>query len=165
MSWIDKEIKKRTQAAQHSNLPSNSPVASEGESMAALWRRFETANNALPPELRLPTDQNLPAIEALEGSRFLFWLRASNAAGLGFTGDAIRYVWPERNPTSSYNFWIRWTPDRGFRLTRRVFSSITGPKIVERSFNDKRAEYMIKCLVQGRRIKARAVRRKRLWLF
>ena len=165
MSWIDKEIKKRTTAAEHSRLPAASPAPTEASVMAALWQKFEAANNALPPELKLPADHDVPAIVAMEVPKFLIWFRAANGGGLGFTGDAIRYVWPERNPTSSYNFWVRWTPDRGFRLARRVVSPITGPKVVDRSFSDKRAAYIIKCLVIGRRVKPRAVRRKRLWIF
>jgi hypothetical protein len=162
MSWIDKELKKRV---RHSNMPPESATVSESEHMTALWRQLESVNNQLPPELKLPADLDLPAVPAYGVPKFLVWFRAPNGAGLGFTGDAIRYVWPERNEGASYNFWIRWTPDGGFRLIRRVVSSITGPKIVERSFSERRAEYMVKCLVVGRRIRPRAVRKKRLWLF
>jgi hypothetical protein len=165
MSWIDKEVKKRVHAAQHSKLPPATTANPETENMAALWHKLEAANNALPPELKLAADFNLPANPAFGVPGFLVWFRASNGAGLGFTGDAIRYIWPERNERASHNFWIRWTPDDGFRLARRIVSSVSGPKVVERSFSERRAEYMIKCLVVGRRITPRAVRRKRLWLF
>jgi hypothetical protein len=165
MSWIDRELKKRVHAASHSKLPQAPAVNSETENMTALWRKLEAVNDALPPELKLAADLDLPANPAFGVPKFLVWFRASNGAGLGFTGDAIRYVWPERNERASYNFWIRWTPDDGFRLIRRVVSAVSGPKIVDRSFSQRRAEYMIKCLVVGRRISPRAVRKKRLWLF
>jgi hypothetical protein len=165
MSWIDKELKKRVEATRHSNSPADTSIISEPEKMAVLWRKLEAANNALPPELKLAADFNLPAVAALDEPRFLVWFKAPNGAGLGFTGDAIRYVWPEINERASYNFWIRWTPDRGYRLGRRVFSPITGPKIVERSFSERRADFMIKCMVVGRRVTPRAIRKKRLWLF
>lgn len=165
MSWTDKELKKRTSAAQHPNVPAPAVIGAEAENMAALWRKFELANNALPPELKLAADLDLPPIPSFDVPGFLVWFKAPNGAGLGFTGDAIRYFWPERNERASCNFWIRWTPERGFRLARRVVSTITGPKIVERSFSERRAEYMIKCLVVGRRITPKAVRRKRWWLF
>lgn len=165
MSWIDKEIKKREHAAQPSNMPAAATIVSEAEHMAALWNKLESANHALPPELRLKADFNLPAIAAQDVPNFLVWFKAPNGAGLGFTGEAIRYVWPQRNDRSSYNFWVRWTPDRGYVLARRIVSSISGPKIVERRFNDLRSEHMIKCLVTGARITPRSVRKKRLWVF
>lgn len=165
MSWTEKELKRRTRAARHSSLSAESTIVSETEKMAALWRKFESANNALPEELRLAADPVPPSPPSADMPKFLVWFQAPNGAGLGFTGDAIRYVWPEHNERASYNFWIRWTADGGFKLARRVISALTGPKIVQRSFNDRRAEYMIKCLVVGRRITPRSVRKKRLWLF
>src|SRR5688572_10757801 len=124
MSWIDKELRKRVRGARHTKMPADTSTIGEGEHMAALWRRLESANNALPPELKLPADLDLPAIPVFDVPRFLVWFKAPNGAGLGFTGDAIRYVWPERNERASFNFWFRWTPERGFSLGRRVFSSI-----------------------------------------
>jgi len=165
MSWIDKELKRRTQGTQPSKTPAGRPVATETEHIAALWRKLESANNALPPQLRLAADVDLAVLPAFDAPKFLVWFKALNGAGLGFTGDAIRYVWPERSERASHNFWIRWTPERGYRLAQRVVSPLTGPKIVERSFSDRRAEYMIQCMVVGRRITPRAVRRKRWWLF
>ena len=164
MSWTERELKKRKQAVRHSaaSVPS---VNAATDHMAALWKKMENANNGLPEELRLAADYNLPAVPAYDAPQFLVWYRAAEGAGLGFTGDAIRYVWPESGQRASNNFWVRWHPERGFRLSRRVFSPVTGPKIVERSFSDKRVDYMIRCLVTGRLITPRAVRKKRLWLF
>ena len=164
MSWIDKEIKKRTSTAQHSSMPANTTQLPEAENMAALWRNFESTNNALPAELKLLANLNLPAITALDVPAFLVWFVAPNGAGLGFTGEAIRYTWPERSERASHNFWIRWTPARGYILIRRVVSAFSGPKLVERRFNDLRVEYMVKCLVVGNRIKPRTIRKKRFWL-
>ena len=130
MSWIDKELKRRAKAVQAEAVVRESEAERRDPSrlMVELWQRFEAANAALPTELRLRVERvDTPPTQ---GPRFQTWLRADNGAGLGFAGDAIRYVWPERNAKKSRNFWIRWNPDRDRPEVMRRVGSATPPLTV-----------------------------------
>ena len=109
--------------AQASALRANSQADAEGASesaqMALLWDRLQAANAALPAELKLAPEAGVPAGLAPAVPEFLSWLRAPNGAGLGWTGIAIRYVWPEKNQRKSYNFWIRWKAGVGYMVSHR----------------------------------------------
>lgn len=170
MSWIDKELRRR-EAAESQSHSSKSGLASgaqpqgEAERMAALWDRFEAANQSLPDKLKLRRDADPPRELLPNGPTFVVWLIASNGSGLGFTGHAIRYVWPEENRRNSRNFWIRWDAAKGYRLSRRVGWSISGVKTSERRFMEARIDRMIQCLVVGTRVDYKAVSRGRLWRF
>lgn len=163
MSWIDKEIKRRTR--QTSPAEPAAPVPTARERMQELWSRFEGANGALPGELQLSPSPDAPGPLPPDSPRFRVWLRAPDGAALGWAGDAIRYVWPKSNPRKSNNFWIRWSEPRGRYVVQRRVGSGLPPAHRESPFDERRVERMIKCLVLGRQVKIRAVRRKRLWLF
>lgn len=167
MSWIDKERRKRQRAAARdasARAAADSAAHVDGEhAMRALWQRLEAGNAALPPELQLLREEVATPPE--RGPRFLAWLRAPNGAALGFTGDAVRYVWPERRASVSNNFWIRWNDERGWlELSQRVSSAVP-PVMKDRRFDDNRVELLLKGLVQGRRVKPSKLRKKRFWLF
>lgn len=167
MSWIEKERRKRQRAADRN--AAEQAAADSGQhvdaehAMRALWQRFETGNAALPPELQLLREEVTTPPE--RGPRFLTWLRAPNGAALGFTGDAVRYVWPERKASRSHNFWIRFNADKGWLEVSQRVSSATPPVMKDRRFDDRRIERVLKGLVQGRRVKAASLRKKRFWLF
>jgi hypothetical protein len=162
MSWIDKELKRRTRAeaptaAEPDDAPD--PMRIIGE----VWQRFEHANAALPEALRLKVEQvDSPP---RQGPHIRTWLRAPNGAALGFAVDAIRYTWPERNANRSRNFWINWSADRGrLELSQRV-GSATPPVMRNWRFDARRVEQLLQGLVTCRLVKPRALRKRRLWLF
>ena len=164
MSWIDKEIKRRTRQAEPTAEPPP-PAPSGPERVKELWHRFEAVNGALPAELQLASSPDAPGHLPPDSPRFRVWLRAPDGAALGWASDAIRYVWTKNNPRKSNNFWIRWSEPRGrFVVQRRIGSSL--PSVhQELPFDERRVERMVKCLVLGRQVKIRAIRRRRLWLF
>ena len=175
-SWIEKELKKRTAATAEHSVPNEAArEAGPADRMAALWALLEGANEALPPALRLPLARDtspppppLPLPESMQPARFVAWLRAPNGATLSFTGNALRYVWPHRaKGRRSRNFWVRWEADRGgYRLNQRVGPAHTAaPKAAEYRFDEKYVEHMIRCMVTGKCITARSVRKRRLWIF
>jgi hypothetical protein len=165
MSWIERELKRRAEAASadsqsraaHLSMPD--PDAAMNE----LWTRFEAANAALPAALRLTEEAGESS--SMPEPQIRIWLRAPNGAGLGYTGDAIRYLWPESNPTRSLNFWIRWHPGRGCPIVTQRISNSTPPAIAAWRFDPRRVEFVIRQLVQGKRVNARGLRKKRLGLF
>ena len=175
-SWIEKELKKRTAAAAEHSVP-NEAARQDGpaERMAALWAQLEAANEALPPELRLPVVRDtspppppLPLPESMQPVRFVAWLRAPNGATLSFAGNALRYVWPQRaKGRRSRNFWLRWDAERNsYRTNQRVGPAHTAtPHVSEYRFDEKYVEYMVRCLVTGKRISPRDIRKRRLWIF
>ncbi len=167
MGWIERERKKRQKASDRNvaeQVAADSGLDVDGEhAMRALWQRFETGNAALPPELQLLREEVTAAPE--RGPRFLAWLRAPNGAALGFTGDAVRYVWPERKASSSHNFWIRWNAEKRWLEVSQRVSASTPPVMKDRRFDDRRIELVLKGLVQGTRVKAAKLRKKRFWLF
>jgi len=129
--------------------------------MNELWSRFERSNDALPADLRLRVDRASTGPLEPGGPSFAVRLRAPNAAWLGFSADGIRYVWPQTNRKKSNNFWIRWDTER-YVLHRRIgFSQLT----LSYPYDDRRVDYMIKCLVLGKRVTVRSVRKKWLFLF
>ncbi|MCC6472902.1 MAG: hypothetical protein IT514_04070 [Burkholderiales bacterium] len=164
MTWIERELKKRAARAKPSTAD-ESAVASESARMKELWGKIESANGALPAELRLQTVLVDPGPLPADGPKFFVWLRAANGAALGFSGDAIRYVWPRENPRKSNNFWIRWDLARKRYFLRRRISSTMPAIFVQYAFDERRIRYMIKRLVLGKLLRARSARKKRLWLF
>ena len=172
MSWIEKELKRRetlASKAQSTLVPPSRddeiepPAAASG--IPALWERFEALNNALPEALRLRREVPAPAAAAPGTPPFTAWLRAPNGAGLGLMAGAIRYVWPVENVQKSNNFWIRWDPDRGYRIVRRIGPAFPMPKVSERRFKPSAAPHIIKCLVTATQVTPRSVTRLRFWLF
>lgn len=164
MSWIEKELKRRAKASARTQTPDPAPKAepeSEQTRISSLWHRLESANEALPPEIRLAIEGD-SAPSPGNGPRIITWMRAPNGAGLGLAADAIRYAWPEQSSGRSHNFWIRWNAERGrFVVIQRVGQPFVAPPAVYR-FNERRVDYMLQCLVTGRRVRARAVRKR--WL-
>jgi hypothetical protein len=160
MSWIDKELERRARATTAAITATPSGLgADSGSAMQQLWQRFEALNAALPPELRLYSAQ---AHDGVAPERQMQrWLQAPNGAVLGFTGDAIRYLWPEAGRRRSHNFWIRWSAERGApELTQRVGTGLDAWR-----FDARRVEAVIRQLVQGERVVARKLRQRRLGIF
>ena len=172
MSWVQKELKKRTAAAARETapVPASGPhggaTAQTAEAkIARLWDRLEAANNALPAELKLRRELDYTAAVLLDRPAFPVVLVAQNGACLGFTEDGIRYIWPQRNARKSNNFWLRWNNCSGYVVNRRVSWSWSGATSVDRRFKESSLDLMLKCLVTGVRIKPGAVCSKRFWLF
>jgi hypothetical protein len=172
MSWIAREEKKRQRhAARLASRPSttgradlDSAVGLDGEqAMRQLWEQLESANSALPAALRL---QREPVVlQPRQGPRFQVWLKAPNGAALGFSGDAVRYVWPQKNARRSHNFWIRFNHESGWHEVNQRVSSAVPPVMQSWRFDEGRVERLIQALVTGRRVKARSLRKRRFWLF
>lgn len=163
MSWIDKELKRRGTTSQ---MPPDLPVP-KGQEVAdriqALWQRIEEANRALPDALRL-----LPAAPGLQhpgGPPVQTWLRAPNGAGLGFAGEAVRYLWPQPGRRRSHNFWLRWDVARQRYVVHQRTGTMMVPRVDEAPFDERKLEHMFKCLVTGRRITVGSIRLRRFWLF
>lgn len=170
MSWIDKELRRRERQearanAKHDSVPAGDDAADESAKISALWDRFEAINEALPEKLQLKRDISDGKGFPSERSIFLIFLSAKNGAGIGYTGDGIRYIWPQKHTRSSYNFWIRWNPGQGFQVSRRVKPTMFRPGTDERAFHEPAIDHIFKCLVTDTRVRFRSVRKKRLWLF
>lgn len=167
MSWIDKELKRRQAASGARGAASALDGAEGGSAMVqGLWQQLEETNEALPEELRLPIETQGLAMSPPGGPVFTKWLRASNGAGLGLTADAIRYWWPDRSKgKKSHNFWIVWMPGRGLRVRRRISSNAVVPVMTDAAFDDRSVSRLLRCLVTGKRVTIRSIRRKRLWIF
>lgn len=169
MSWIKKELKRRarTPGAEPELAAASAQPAAGGEqallAIQALWQRLETANEALPPELKLRREPVAPAPR--QGPRFQVWLRAPNGAAIGHAGDALRYVWPGSPARRSSNFWIGWDAQAGQLELRQRVSPLPSPVIARHRFDEGRAELIVKQLVLGKKVSVRALRKKRLWLF
>lgn len=168
MSWIDKELKRRiaqpvvmpkAAASGSSALPYSSPT----EAMQALWEKFEALNQALPEPLRLRADPHRQDGLLFNTPAFRIWLMAPNGAGLGFTGEGVRYVWPVQSRRRSHNFWVRWHVLHGYRVTQRLAWSWSGASVVEAGFSETAVDHIMQCLVQRRRARFRAVRVRRRW--
>jgi hypothetical protein len=168
MSWIQRELKRRAAATKRAE-PRQAPTSSAAERMQDLWSKLERANEALPVELRLQvepgTREVTPTLNSLEEVTFLAWLRGENGGALGFAADGVRYVWPKPNRRRSNNFWIRWDIEKDRYLVIRRVETSTSAAVTTYTFDDSRADHMIKCLVLGKRVRVRSVRKKRLWLF
>jgi len=164
MTWVEKELKRRAKSSKRSaTRPPSQNLASDR--LQALWGALERANAALPSELQLVIDPGNSVVSATEHATFFAWLRAHNGAALGLATDGIRYLWPESGWRWSNNFWIRWDIDRSRYLLSRRIGNSAPVTIASYTFDDSQTDYMIKRMVVGKRIKVRAVRKKRFWLF
>lgn len=170
MSWIQKELKRRLRQPAPSAAPQATvagDVAAVGDAgrqaVQALWQQLETANDALPPELKLRREPVLAPPR--QGPRFEVWLRAPNGAAIGHAGDSLRYLWPGPSRRRSSNFWIAWDASAGALELRQRVTALPSPVIARHRFDERRAELIVKQLVLGRQLKVRALRKKRLWLF
>jgi hypothetical protein len=164
MSWIDKELKRRSKKPQ-SAAPQIGSNPSEFVRMQELWTKIKDCNGALPSEIQLRTETGSSVPDSGEGVNFLEWLCSPNGAALGFAHNAIRYVWPEKSLRRSNNFWIRWDVQKELYVLNNRISTSIPPLVAEYRFDIGRVEYMVKWLVLGRRINARALRKRRLWIF
>ncbi len=162
MSWIDKELKRRTIAGELAPRRT-AEAADPARIISDLWQRMQQANAALPEALRLRVEvvETPPRI----GPHVRIWLRAPNGAALGFAGDAIRYSWPERRSSRSRNFWITWNADQErLEISQRVGLDI--PPVMRRwRFDTRRIEQLLQGLVTSRQVKPRSLRKRRRWLF
>lgn len=169
MSWINKELKRRSRGpvAQPEAAAGSAQPAAGGEqamlAVQALWQRLETANDALPPELKLRREP--VTAPARQGPHFQVWLRAPNGAAIGHAGDALRYLWPGSPGRRSSNFWIGWDVQAGRLELRQRVSPLPSPVIARHRFDERRTELIVKQLVLGRKVSVRALRKKRLGLF
>ncbi|MDE2371455.1 MAG: hypothetical protein KGN16_20975 [Burkholderiales bacterium] len=164
MPWTDRELKRRAERPRATASPG---LAADSESarMRSLWGRLKACNAALPQELRLTIDAVAPAVASAQEIGFIEWMKAPAGAALGYTGHAIRYLWPEPGLQRSNNFWIRWNDQRQRYVLLHRTDAALPPTVAEYRFDERRAGYMLKRLVQGRRIRARSLRSKFLGLF
>ena len=175
MSWVDTELKRRTARAARESASGASKKGDSGRGesgtdqdanrISTLWDRFEEANHALPPALKLQPQLDRPDDPGPGKPPFRQWLKAPNGAGLGFNGEGIRYYWPQQSKGKSNNFWIRWEAGMGYAVCRRVALSSSSAKTEKLRFKESSVEHMLKCLVTGVRINPRAIRVRRFWLF
>ena len=175
MSWVDTELKKRTARAARETASGASKKGDSGSvesgtdldanRISTLWDKFEEANSALPPALKLQPQLDRPDEPESGKPPFRRWLKAPNGAGLGFNGEGIRYYWPQQSKGKSNNFWIRWEAGMGYAVCRRVALSSSSPKTEKLRFKESSVEHMLKCLVTGVRINPKAIRVRRFWLF
>jgi hypothetical protein len=176
MTWIDKELRKREKRearearalAKQTVAPpidAATAAAAEAASIQALWDRLEAMNTELPDKLQLKRE--IPAADEFPSERsvFLVLLSAKNGAAVGYTGDAIRYIWPQKNLRSSNNFWIRWRPAQGYRVNRRTRPSMLRGETEERGFKESSLDHILRCMVTDRQVKFRTVRKRRFGLF
>ena len=168
MSWIDKELKRRAakpSAAVRAGAVGGHDTQMQGEAaaMQLLWEKVEALNQALPEPLRLRPDTGRQEGLLFNTPAFRRWVMAPDGAGLGFTGEGVRYLWPVQSRRRSHNFWIRWHERHGYRVTQRLGWSWTGASAVEAPFNEAKLDHIVQCLVQGRRARFRAVRARRWW--
>jgi hypothetical protein len=170
MTWIEKELRKREKLearaqARLESVQAAEEGAADGVRIQALWDLFEATNDALPEKLKLQREVSAGDGFPSERSMFQVMLNAKNGACLGYTGDAIRYVWPQKSLRSSNNFWIRWVPGLGYRLSRRVKPTMFKASTEERAFRQPAVDHILRCLVIDKRVTFRSVRKKRLGLF
>jgi hypothetical protein len=174
MSWIKKELRKRerleTRAAGQEPGPQDSDPVGEAAALTAtkaqaLWDRIEATHAALPEPLQLkrevPESHEFPS----ERAAMLVLLSARNGACIGYTGDAVRYLWPKKNVSQSNNFWIRWRVGKGYVVSRRTRPSLLRSSAEEQAFRDSAVDHILRCLVTERQVKFRSVRKRRFWLF
>ena len=173
MSWVKAELKKRAArtgretgagGGHRDDRHGDTVPGLDSQQIRRLWDSIAAANKALPAELKLPDQVDGQQEPAPDKPPFSHWLRAPNGAGLGFNGEGIRYYWPQPNKSKSNNFWIRWEEGKGYRVMRRRGQAWSGQNDIWR-FNEARVEYLLKCLVTSVRVKPRALRVRRFWLF
>ena len=174
MSWIKKELRKRerleARAAAQEPGSQDSEQAGEVAALAAaktqaLWDRIEATHAALPEPLQLkrevPDRLEFPS----ERAAMRVLLSAKNGACIGYTGDAVRYLWPKKNASKSNNFWIRWQVGPGYVVSRRTRPSLLRAGAEERAFRDSAVDHILRCLVTERQVSFRSVRKRRFGLF
>jgi hypothetical protein len=178
MSWIQKELRKRerhearaaaraqaqVQEQRDSELAGETAAAAAAKAQA-LWDRFEATNAALPERLQLKREIPGPHEFPSERSVLTVLLCAKNGACIGYSGDAIRYLWPKKNASKSNNFWIRWQAGRGYRISRRTQPSLFRSSSQERAFREASVDHILRCLVTDQQVKFRSVCKRRLGLF
>ena len=91
------------------------------------------------------------------------WLMATDGAGLGFSGEGVRYYLPVVSRCRSHNSWIRWHEERAYRVMRRLCWFRVGASAVEAAFDEASLEHVIQGLLQSRRERFRALRMRRMW--
>ena len=170
MSWIDKELRKREKLQAKANarlqgMSDGDDGPADAARMQALWDSFEATNDALPAPLKLQREVSIGDGYPTEKSMFVVMLNAKNGACLGYTGDAIRYLWPHKSHRKSNNFWIRWMPGKGYRLERRVKPTVLRSNTEERAFHQPAVDHILRCLVVDKQVTFRSVRKRRFWLF
>jgi len=168
MSWIDNELKKReakpvAATKAHVAVGADPQMPGEAEAMKVLWDKIEALNQALPEQLRLQPDPHRQEGLLFNTPAFRMWLMAPNGAGLGFTGEGVRYLWPVQSRRRSHNFWIRWHEKHGYRVTQRLGWSWMGASAAEAPFDEAKLDHIIQCLVQGKQARFRKVRVRRGW--
>lgn len=168
MSWIERELKKReakpeAAAKARAAVGTDAQVPGQTDAMQVLWDKIEALNQALPDSLRLRPDPHRQDGLLFNTPAFRLWLMAPNGAGLGFTGEGVRYLWPVLSRGRSHNFWIRWHAGHGYRVTQRLGWSWMGASVVEAPFDETKLDHIIQCLVQGKRARFRKVRVHRKW--
>lgn len=174
MSWIDKELRRRQKQEARQDgrgrgvtslQDSDSAAGDDTSSIAALWDRLEEANAALPPELQLP--RLTASTERFDESfaNCVVVLMAANGAGIGFTGGAIRYVWPEKRLSKSNNLWIKSQGAAGYAVSRRVKTSMPGITMQDAPFDERSVEPILRNMVTNRQVTWRMVTRRRFLFF
>ena len=133
--------------------------------MSDLWSKLHGCNRSLPSEIQLQSDKSRTVLTSPEEANMLEWLLAPNGAALGFSGSAVRYVWPHRPQRKSMNFWVRWSVQKRCYVVNQRIDAAVPPTIAEYPFDDGKIESMLKCLVLCKPIKPRLVRQRRFWLF
>jgi hypothetical protein len=164
MSWINKEIKRRTTEPKAPS-PSQTSLVPKSDRIKDLWTSILDANRALPQELQLRPENSAPGSAAPEDANIKEWLKAPNDATLGFVNTAIRYVWPEKGKKGSNNFWIFWNDRQQRYILQQRTNAKIPPAVAEYKSKSVSAEKIVKLLVLGKRIKPRSLRNRRFWLF
>jgi hypothetical protein len=174
MSWIDKELRRRQkqearQDGRGRGITSiNAADSADGEDargIAALWDRLEAANAALPPELQLPRLTASTGRIPEEFAKCVVVLLAANGAGIGFTGSAIRYVWPEKRLSKSNNLWIKAQGAAGYAASRRIKTSMPGITMEDAPFDERAVDHILRNMVTNRQVTWRMVTRRRFLFF
>jgi len=162
MSWIEKELKRRsTQALDQRKI--DLPTEPSEIALQNLWKKLERANTALPPELQLQRAESPPA--SSDPQWVCCSLTASNGAALALSGRAIRYTWPKLNNKRSNNFWLGWDIQKGRYVISQRINSDSPPAVASFKFDEARVDYLIQLLVLGKLVKVRSLKRKLLWIF
>ena len=171
MSWVEKELKRRNADAARETVAGQSRrgdtrgLGDPGK-IAALWERIEAAHAALPSQLQLRREVGEPTQLLPDAPPFVHWLVADNGASIGLNDDGIRYVWPQVNQRRSNNFWIRWREGTGYVVTRRIGRGLPGDATIrERRFDERKLDHLLRCLVTGKRVRARAITLRRFLFF
>ena len=161
MSWIEKELKRRSMQAL-GQRKIDLPTEPSETALQNLWSKLESANTALPPELQLQRWEGSPTASDPQGVACS--LTASNGAALALTSSAIRYTWPKLNHKRSNNFWLGWDIQKGRYMISQRINSDSPPAMASFKFDEARVDYLIRLLVLGKLVKVRYLKRKLLWI-